>query len=154
MSRGIKRMMAVTVVFLIAVIVIALHPGKKASQDEWHRSDGSEIVCRVSGCGKKPMFSNWEDRFCSDHISNSKNYSNLYNPSTITKRINTTPALTQEQADALRGTGYHGTRPNSSAEDIEISAAMVKCKKCGMHSDNGRNSLCDECQFNEAHGFD
>lgn len=55
-------------------------------------------------------------------------------------------ALTKEEADALRGTGYNGTRPNSSAEALELKAAQVKCKECGYHSDNGSNSLCDYCQ--------
>ena len=55
-------------------------------------------------------------------------------------------ALTKEEADALRGTGYNGTRPNSSAEALELKAAQIKCKECGYHSDNGANSLCDYCQ--------
>lgn len=41
--------------------------------------------------------------------------------------------------------GYHGTRPGSVAESIEIAASKVKCKECGLHSDNGYNSLCDYC---------
>jgi len=60
---------------------------------------------------------------------------------------NTKPALTKEQADKLRGSGYHNTRPNSVAEEIELKAAQVKCKECGYHSDNGSNSLCDYCQW-------
>lgn len=55
-------------------------------------------------------------------------------------------ALTKEEADALRGTGYNGTKPNSSAEAHELRAAQVTCKECGYHSDNGYNSLCDYCQ--------
>lgn len=55
-------------------------------------------------------------------------------------------ALTYEEANALHGTGYHNTRPNSSAESIEIAAETVKCIKCGYHSDNGRGSLCDYCK--------
>lgn len=80
--------------------------------------------------------------------------SNSNNSSVITKRINTEPAMTKEEAERLRGTGYHGTRPNSSAEALELKAAQVKCKKCGMRSHNGYNSLCDECQYNEKHGLD
>ncbi len=56
------------------------------------------------------------------------------------------PAMSKEEADSLRGTGYHNTRPGSVAEDIELKAAQVKCKKCGYHSDNGYNSYCDSCQ--------
>lgn len=54
-------------------------------------------------------------------------------------------AMTKEEADALRGTGYHNTRPGSVAEHNELQAAQVKCKECGYHSDNGYNSLCDSC---------
>jgi len=55
-------------------------------------------------------------------------------------------ALTKEEAEALRGTGYNGTKPYSSAEAHELRAAQVTCKECGYHSDNGYNSLCDYCQ--------
>ena len=122
-------------------------------KDEWHYSNGESIVCRVDGCGKKPVYSNWNDRFCEEHLNKSENHASQYSPRVATKKINTKHALTKEEADALRGTGYHGTRPNSTAEDIELKAAMVKCKKCGMHSDNGSNSLCDECRYNEEYGF-
>lgn len=70
-----------------------------------------------------------------------------------TKQINTTPAMTKEEAERLRGTGYHGTRPNSTAESIELKAAQVKCETCGMHSDNGVNSQCDACAYNQKHGL-
>lgn len=70
------------------------------------------------------------------------------------RRVNTEEAMTKEEADKLKGTGYHNTRPNSNAEAIELKAAQVKCKKCGMHSKNGVNSLCDACQYNEAHGYE
>lgn len=56
-----------------------------------------------------------------------------------------TSAISKEEADALRGTGYHNTRPGSVAEHNELQAAQVKCKECGYHSDNGYNSLCDSC---------
>ena len=72
----------------------------------------------------------------------------------VTKKVNTTPAMTKEEAERLRGTGYHGTRPYSTAESIELKAAQVKCRTCGMHSDNGANSQCDECTYNELHGLD
>lgn len=36
---------------------------------------------------------------------------------------------------------------------IELKAAQVKCRTCGMHSDNGANSQCDECTYNELHGL-
>lgn len=122
--------------------------------DEWHNYDGSDIVCRVNGCGNTPEYSKWEDRFCSEHLNKSTNHSDEYDSSIAKKKVNTEEALSIEEADSLRGTGYHNTRPNSSAENSELKAAMVKCKKCGMHSDNGANSLCDECRYNEEYGFD
>lgn len=76
-----------------------------------------------------------------------------YSSQGVTKKINTTPAMTKEEAERLRGTGYNGTRPNSSAESMELKAAQVKCKTCGMHSDNGVNSQCDACTYNEKHGL-
>lgn len=66
--------------------------------------------------------------------------------------VNTTPAMTKEEAERLRGTGYHGCRPNSSAENTALAAAQVKCKNCGYHSDNGSNSLCDYCAWMERYG--
>lgn len=84
------------------------------------------------------------------------NYKNIgyYNDNSvydenIMNTINNGDALTDEQAESLRGTGFHNTRPYSSAEDMEIKAATVKCKKCGKHSDNGSNSLCDYCQMKD-----
>lgn len=123
-------------------------------KDEWTNYDGSKIVCRVSGCGNTPLYSNWDDRYCSEHINKSENHSSQYKETKATKKVNTEKALTKEEADALRGTGYHNTRPNSSAEDIEIKAAMVKCRKCGMRSHNGKNSLCDACAYNERYGLE
>lgn len=136
------------------VYLVIFGATRNTKKDEWHYSNGASIVCRVDGCGKTPVYSNWDDRYCEEHLNKSANHSNQYNDSIAKKKINTKKALTKEEADALRGTGYHGTRPNSSAEDIELKAAMVKCRKCGMHSDNGSNSLCDECQYNEEYGFD
>lgn len=72
-------------------------------------------------------------------------YYNQIKSSDNTNAANYEKALTDEEAEELRGTGYHNTRPNSSAESMEIQAAKVKCKKCGMRSHNGLNSLCDSC---------
>lgn len=72
-------------------------------------------------------------------------YHNQTDSSNNTTYTDHEKALTDEEADKLNGTGYHNTRPNSSAESIEIQAAKVKCKKCGMRSHNGLNSLCDSC---------
>ena len=60
-------------------------------------------------------------------------------------------ALTKEDADVLRGTGYHGTRPNSAVASMELAAAQVKCDICGMHSTNGHNSACNSCRAKGYH---
>ena len=91
--------------------------------------------------------------YAPSYNSYSSNSNSSYSSEGATKKINTTPAMTKEEAEKLRGTGYHGTRPNSSAENMELKAAQVKCKTCGMHSDNGVNSQCDACAYNEKHGL-
>ena len=55
-------------------------------------------------------------------------------------------AMTKEEADRLRGTGYHGTRPNSSAENTELAAAQNVCSNCGYHTKYGKNSICQYCR--------
>lgn len=139
---------------LLIIIVISSVASVFESKDEWHYSDGTEIVCRVTGCGKTPVYSDWEDRYCVEHLDKSENHGSEYDSTVATKKVNTKKALTKEEADALRGTGYKGTRPNSMAESNELKAAMVACENCGMHSSNGSNSLCDECRYNEEYGFD
>ena len=66
--------------------------------------------------------------------------------------VNRERAMTREEAERLKGTGYHNTRPNSSAETSALRAAQVRCKNCGYHSDNGSNSLCDYCAWMESYG--
>lgn len=144
---------AILFVLILVVILIKATAGNDKN-DDWHYSNGSEIVCRVSGCESRPLYSDWNNRFCAEHIDRSEDHSNSYNPSIAKKKVNTEKALTKEEADALCGTGYNGTRPNSSAENSELAAAMVTCKNCGMRSHNGLNSLCYECQYNKEHGFD
>lgn len=82
-----------------------------------------------------------EDNYNSNTPYSSNSYSK---PSSIPPSYEK-KAITKEEANSLRGTGYHNTRPNSVAEDMELKAAQVKCKECGHHSDNGANSLCDSC---------
>ena len=55
-------------------------------------------------------------------------------------------AMTKEEAERLRGTGYHGTRPNSSAENTELAAAQNVCSNCGYHTEYGSNSICQYCR--------
>lgn len=141
----------VAVIFVVALIYLT---NDNSKEDEWHNHDGSEIVCRVSSCGKRPLYSDWSNRFCTEHIDRSEDHSNNYSGTVAKKKINSEKALTKEEADALRGTGYNGTRPNSSAENSELAAAMIACKNCGMRSHNGANSLCYECQYNKDYGLD
>lgn len=79
-------------------------------------------------------------------------YSRTYSSTPTCPPVNRERAMTKEQAERLSGTGYHGTRPNSSAEITELKAAQVRCKNCGYHSDNGLNSLCDYCLWMERYG--
>lgn len=157
-SEIVRKTVFVLLLFVAACVLkmwlIGLSSLKNTGKDEWHYANGSAVACRTIGCKKKPIYSNWNDRFCSEHLNKSINHSNEYNSLIAKKKINTQKALSKEEADALRGTGYHHTRPNSSAEDIELKAAMVKCINCGMHSHNGINSLCYECQYNKDYGLD
>ena len=66
--------------------------------------------------------------------------------------VNLTPAMTKEEAERLKGTGYNGCRPNSAAERTALGAAQHKCRNCGYHTDNGRNSLCDYCAWIAIYG--
>lgn len=106
------------------------------------------IVCFANGNGNEA-----ETGDVPSYNSHTQNGGSYNSDQGLTKKVNTTPAMTKEEAERLRGTGYHGTRPNSTAESIELKAAQVKCKTCGMHSDNGANSQCDECTYNELHGL-
>ena len=147
-----KKLIPILVILIIIATICILTKNNK--KDDLHYFNGSQVVCRVDGCGKTPLYTNWDDRFCEEHLNKSENHSTQYDKSVAKKKTNTKKALTQEDAAALRGTGYHGTKPNSVAEDMEIKAAMVKCANCGMHSDNGANSLCDECQYNKEYGLE
>lgn len=95
------------------------------------------LVAQLPSCERESSKSNYS--YSGSYSSNTGN--GYYGGSYARKR-----ALTKEEADALRGTGYKGTKPNSWAEAHELKAAQIKCKECGYHSDNGFNSLCDYCQ--------
>ena len=95
------------------------------------------LVVQLPGCDSSSTTSSY---------SYSRNYSSNYGVSNTSGTSSRKKALTKEEANALRGTGYNGTRPNSSAEALELKAAQMKCKECGYHTDNGANSLCDYCQ--------
>ena len=84
--------------------------------------------------------------------SSSYTYSSNYSTTPTCPPVNRELAMTREEAERLSGTGYHGTRPNSSAEISELKAAQVRCKNCGYRSHNGLNSLCDYCAWMERYG--
>lgn len=82
----------------------------------------------------------------------SHTYSGTYSSTPTCPPVNRERAMSKEEAARLKGTGYHSTRPNSSAEDIELTAAQTKCKNCGYRTHNGSNSLCDYCAWMERYG--
>ena len=118
---------AISVVILI--IVIAVSQQSKPSSTRY--SSGSYSSYRSTG---------------------SSSYSSSYSSTPTCPPVNRELAMTREEADRLRGTGYHGTRPNSSAENTELAAAQTKCKNCGYRTHNGSNSLCDYCAWMERYG--
>ncbi len=89
----------------------------------------------------------------SSYSSSSSSYSNRRSgiPPTCPP-VNRELPMSEETAKRLSGTGYGGTRPNTSAENTALRAAQLKCKNCGYHTDNGSNSLCDYCQWMERYG--
>lgn len=99
-----------------------------------------------------PAKSTYSTNSPSRSTSNSSTYTGSYSSTPTCPPVNRELAMTKEEADRLSGTGYHGTRPNSSAENSELKAAQVRCKNCGYRSHNGLNSLCDYCAWMEKYG--
>ena len=127
---------------LVTIITTLVIAGRQPSNNI------KRVLC-VLLCGFMVLSSIAKLPDSNDYKTNYSSYTNSYNnysqSSTSSKAV-----LTKEEADRLRGTGYHNTRPDSLAEDIELKAAQVKCKECGLHSDNGSNSLCDYCQHSNS----
>ena len=129
-SKNKKTTHPVLIVFVILVfVIISAASASKNNDPTSYNNSGSKNTS-----------------YSSSYYSGSSGYS--YAPSANSRK----PAMTKEEAARLEGTGYHGTRPGSSAEMTELKAAMEKCKNCGYHTDNGANSLCDYCQYMERHG--
>ena len=105
----------------------------------WHIIVAILLIIWQISCWTNPY-----NRYSSSSYSSGSRYS--YSSSSSSRSSSYRKALTKEEANSLRGTGYHNTKPNSSAENMELAAAQVKCKKCGMHTDNGYNSMCDSCR--------
>ncbi len=114
-------------------------PSGKQGIKLWHIIAVILLIIWQISCWTNPY-----NRYSGSSSSSGSRYS--YSSSSRGRRTSYGKALTKEEADSLKGTGYHNTKPNSSAENMELAAAQVKCKKCGMHTDNGYNSMCDSCR--------
>ena len=119
---------AAAAVILLVLVIAASQPSKPSSVKS---SSGSYSSYRSSG-----------------RSSSTGSYSATPSRPPVNREL----AMTREEAERLSGTGYHGTRPNSSAENTELKAAQVRCKNCGYRSHNGLNSLCDYCSWMERYG--
>jgi len=118
-------------------------PSKRSGIKLWHIIVAILLIIWQISCMTNPY-----NRYSgsSSYSSGSKYKYSSSSSSSSKNSSSSKQALTKEEADALRGTGYHNTRPNSSAENMELAAAQVKCKRCGKHSSNGYNSMCDSCR--------
>lgn len=126
-NKGAWWFAAVAVIVFILVFAVSQQP--KPSSTRY--SSGSYSTYRSTG---------------------SSSYSGSYSSTPTCPPVNRELAMTKEEAERLSGTGYHGTRPNSSAENSELKAAQVRCKNCGYRSHNGLNSLCDYCAWMDRYG--
>lgn len=62
-------MKSVLIVFLVIIFLIAgINSCTEEPDNPWTNFDGSPIVCRRTGCGRTPMYSDWNRRYCSTHI--------------------------------------------------------------------------------------
>ena len=66
MKLKVKNMLIVFVAVIL--ILVSLNSCDSTKDDPWTNFDGSAIVCRHQGCGKKPVYSDWNRRYCSLHI--------------------------------------------------------------------------------------
>ena len=65
-----NRVKFIAAVVIIAILLVVGNSSTSAkTHDSWHNYDGTEIVCRRNGCGKKPLYSDWNRRYCSTHIN-------------------------------------------------------------------------------------
>jgi hypothetical protein len=130
--------------------------GKKEPSPWWPLAVAAVIVLFLAiGQASKPTtVRNSSSSYRSSRSSGSSSYTYSGGTASTPARppVNREPAMTKEEAERLKGTGYHGTRPNSSAEDNELKAAQVRCANCGYRSHNGYNSLCDYCAWMERYG--
>ena len=65
-----KKAVFVVIAILIILIIYFVCFKGKSKGDEWYNYDGSPIVCRKFGCDRTPLYSEWDMRFCSEHMPN------------------------------------------------------------------------------------
>ena len=57
------------IIFIIIALLVFIIGACDAEQDDpWTNYDGSRIVCRRTGCGRTPVYSDWSRRYCPTHI--------------------------------------------------------------------------------------
>ena len=133
----------------------AAPPTQKEDRIRWIAAVTAAIVILVVfglNSGHSTAKSTARTYSASGSAGSSRAYSSTYSSTPTCPPVNRERAMSEEEAARLKGTGYHGTRPNSSAEDIELTAAQTKCKNCGYRTHNGSNSLCDYCAWMERCG--
>lgn len=57
-------------IFLVSILFcVNVSSCNKELDDPWANYDRSQIVCRMNGCGRSPVYSDWNRRYCSTHIN-------------------------------------------------------------------------------------
>lgn len=59
------------IIIIIAVLAFVGTLSDEKEDDPWTNSDGSSIVCRRVDCGERPVYPDWNRRYCSVHIKES-----------------------------------------------------------------------------------
>lgn len=59
------------IILTIIALLGSMGSCNKKQDDPWTNCDGSKIVCRRTGCGRSPVYSDWNRRYCSLHINES-----------------------------------------------------------------------------------
>ena len=59
------------IIIIIAILAFIGTLSDEKEDDPWTNSDGSSIVCRRVDCGKKPVYPDWNRRYCEEHIKDS-----------------------------------------------------------------------------------
>lgn len=55
-------------VLVVVLLFVAVTSCNEKEDDPWTNYDGSSITCRRVGCGRSPVYSDWNRRYCSTHI--------------------------------------------------------------------------------------